>query len=290
MAPPGRARDRSRARSAPTPGGKPLGRVGRKTEFGGPRFLGVTGRREGWLRIVIPERENGEHAWIRAEKATAVRHGRLVHIDRSERRLTVRDGDRAVLRVPVAVGRAEHPTPVGRYAVTDKLEMGGPGTTYGCCALALTGHQTDLPSGWAGGDRLAIHGTSDPSSIGLAASTGCLRASDRDLRRLMRQVPLGAPVFDQSLTTSAPVASNGSARTSAQPAHSSCERREDGARRVVGAPDEHGRAGAGDRRADRAERAGAADELPSSAGRGARAAAGAAGRRARGRRGPSRRA
>ena len=177
------------------PGGKPLGRVGRKTEFGGPRLLGVTGRREGWLRIVIPERENGEHAWIRAGKARLFGTDVSIHIDRSERRLTVRDGDRAVLRVPVAVGRAEHPTPVGRYAVTDKLEMGGPGTTYGCCALALTGHQTDLPSGWAGGDRLAIHGTSDPSSIGLAASTGCLRASDRDLRRLMRQVPLGAPVF-----------------------------------------------------------------------------------------------
>ena len=177
------------------PDGKPLGRVGRKTEFGGPRFLGVTGRREGWLRIVIPERENGEHAWIREGKAKLFGTDVSVHVDRSERRLTVRDRDRVVLRIPVAVGRSEHPTPVGRYAVTDKLAMGGPGTTYGCCALALTGHQTDLPSGWAGGDRLAIHGTSDPSSIGLAASTGCLRAGDRDLRRLMRKVPLGAPVW-----------------------------------------------------------------------------------------------
>lgn len=177
------------------PSGKPLGRVGRKTEFGGPRFLSVSGHREGWLRIVIPERGNGEHAWIREGKARLFGTDVSVHIDRSERQLTVRDGDRAVLRMPVAVGRAEHPTPVGRYAVTDKLKMGGPGTTYGCCAVALTGHQTNLPSGWAGGDRLAIHGTSDQSSIGLAASTGCLRASDRDLRRLMRQVPLGAPVF-----------------------------------------------------------------------------------------------
>src|SRR5688572_6881726 len=188
-----RVKERSAFRAAPD--GKPLGRVGRKTEFGGPRFLGVTGRREGWLRIVIPERENGEHAWIRAAKARLFGTDVSIHVDRSERRLTVRDGDRAVLRIPVAVGRAEHPTPLGRYAVTDKLDMGGPGTTYGCCAVALTGHQTDLPSGWAGGDRLAIHGTSDPSSIGLAASTGCLRASHRDLRRLMRRAPLGAPVW-----------------------------------------------------------------------------------------------
>jgi hypothetical protein len=177
------------------PGGKRLGRIGRKTEFGGPRFLGVTGRREGWLRILVPERGNGEHAWIRARKARMFGTDVSLHVDRSARRLAVRDGDRVVMRLPVAVGRPEHPTPLGRYAVTDKLKMNGPGTTYGCCALALTGHQTDLPSGWAGGDRLAIHGTSDPGSIGLAASTGCLRASDRDLRRLLRRVPVGAPVF-----------------------------------------------------------------------------------------------
>ena len=178
-----------------SPGGKVLGRIGRTTEFGGPRFLGVTGNRRGWLRIVIPERPNGEHAWIKEERARLFGTDVSVRIDRSGRRLVVRKGDRAVFRMPVAVGRAEHPTPLGRYAVTDKLEMGGPGTTYGCCALALTSHQTDLPSGWAGGDRLAVHGTSDPASIGLAASTGCLRGTDRDLRRLLRLVPVGAPVF-----------------------------------------------------------------------------------------------
>ena len=202
------------------PGGKPLGRVGRKTEFGGPRFLSVTGQREGWLRIVIPERGNGEHAWIREGKRAALRHRRLGPHRSLRAALTVRDGDRAVLRMPVAVGRAEHPTPVGRYAVTDKLKMGGPGTTYGCCAVALTGHQTNLPSGWAGGDRLAIHGTSDQSSIGLAASTGCLRGqrprpAAADAAGAARRARLR-----QSLTTSAPVVSNGSARTSAQPAHS----------------------------------------------------------------------
>ena len=70
---------------------------------------------------------------------------------------------------------------------------GRPGTTYGCCALALSAHQTDLPAAWDGLDRLAIHGTQSPATIGVAASLGCLHASDRDLRRLMRTVPLGAP-------------------------------------------------------------------------------------------------
>src|ERR671918_399078 len=55
---------------------------------------------------------------------------------------------------------------------------------------------TLLPNGKIGcGDRIAIHGTNDPSSIGQASSAGCPRASDADLRVLMRRVPLGTPVL-----------------------------------------------------------------------------------------------
>jgi lipoprotein-anchoring transpeptidase ErfK/SrfK len=66
---------------------------------------------------------------------------------------------------------------------------------YGCCILALNGHQPKLPAGWQGGNRLAIHGTNAPGTIGSAASAGCLRAADSELQVLMRRVPLGTPVF-----------------------------------------------------------------------------------------------
>jgi lipoprotein-anchoring transpeptidase ErfK/SrfK len=95
----------------------------------------------------------------------------------------------------VAVGRPGNSTPLGRYAVTDRLHTGGADSPYGCCAIALTGHQVNLPAGWPGGDRLAIHGTPQTSSIGRAVSLGCLRAPTAGLRVLMRRVPLGTPVF-----------------------------------------------------------------------------------------------
>jgi lipoprotein-anchoring transpeptidase ErfK/SrfK len=41
---------------------------------------------------------------------------------------------------------------------------------------------------------MAIHGTSDPASIGAASSAGCLRAADGDLELLMDRVPAGTPV------------------------------------------------------------------------------------------------
>jgi lipoprotein-anchoring transpeptidase ErfK/SrfK len=97
--------------------------------------------------------------------------------------------------VHVGIGRPGSPTPTGRFAVTDKLSGAPYGTVYGCCILALSAHQPNLPAGWKGGDRMAIHGTSDPASIGAPSSAGCLRAGDGDLRYLMRRLPLGTPVF-----------------------------------------------------------------------------------------------
>ena len=52
-----------------------------------------------------------------------------------------------------------------------------------------------LPAGWTGGDRIAIHGTNDPGSIGVPSSAGCPHASDEDMRFLMARVPLGTPVL-----------------------------------------------------------------------------------------------
>ena len=178
------------------PGGRALAHAGRWTEFGSPRFLAVTGRRGAWLRVVVPERPNGAHAWVPADRARTGGTDLSLHIDRSAHRLTVRRGREVVRRITVGTGLPGHPTPLGRYAITDKLLMDDP--DYGCCALALTGHQTALPAGWTGLDRLAIHGTDRPGTIGTEGSYGCLHARDADLRKLMRTIPLGAPVFIRS--------------------------------------------------------------------------------------------
>jgi L,D-transpeptidase catalytic domain len=177
------------------PGGRVVARIGRRTEFGSARVLGVTGRRGGWLRVIAAEQPNGRHAWIRARAARLGATNVSLRIDRSRRRLVLRRGRRVLRRVTIAVGRPDTPTPTGRFAVTDRLRTSRPDSPYGCCAVALSGHQTELLPGWPGGDRLAIHGTPQPETIGQAVSLGCMRASTADLRALMRKVPLGAPVF-----------------------------------------------------------------------------------------------
>ena len=178
-----------------TPGGRALRRIGRRTEFGSPQVLAVLERRSGWLRIQTARLPNGRSGWIPAGAVTLDATEMSLHVDRSKRRLTLRDGDRVVRRVTVAVGRPGTETPLGRFAVTDKLRPQDPASPYGCCAIALTGHQTKIIPGWPGGDRLAIHGTPATWSVGKAVSLGCMRAHRRDLEALFRRVPLGTPIF-----------------------------------------------------------------------------------------------
>lgn len=177
------------------PGGRILERVATRTEFGSPQVLAVVGRRDGWLRVISSQLPNERRAWIPARRARLAGTDVAIVVDRSERRATLRVDGRRVRSFPVAVGRPGNETPLGRFAVTDKLRPTEGTSPYGCCAVALSGHQTRLEPGWPGGDRLAIHGTPQPETIGRAASLGCMRAHARDLRVLLRRVPLGAPVF-----------------------------------------------------------------------------------------------
>ena len=179
------------------PNGRLLARAEERTEFGSQRVMSVAARRGPWLGVVTTEMPNGELAWVNANhRGLSLRRTRYsLHADLSGRWLELRRGRRVIRRLTVAIGRPGTDTPTGRFAVTDKLNGGSFGPYYGCCVLALNGHQPNLPAGWQGGNRLAIHGTNSPGTIGAAASAGCLRAADADLQVLMRRVPLGTPVF-----------------------------------------------------------------------------------------------
>jgi len=179
------------------PAGPVVARVGAITRFGSERALGVvTVRRGRWLAVTEPGVADNRVAWVDA-RAGGLRYSRTaleIDVDLSERTLTVRSGDDVLRTASVGVGAFDSPTPTGRFAVTDKLDGASFDPTYGCCILALSAVQPNLPRGWAGGNRIAIHGTLSPSDFGQAVSAGCVHARDTDLRWLMREAPLGTPV------------------------------------------------------------------------------------------------
>ena len=179
------------------PGGAAIGRAGDTTEFGSERNFWVRRSRGAWFGVPAAELPNGELAWI--------------HYD-PERLASTRPPTTSSPTSPSGSSscasaahartlrglrrRAWLADAAGDYAVTDGLVGKGLGPYYGCCVLALTGHQQNLPADWLGGDRIAVHGT--PGAVGLAASSGCLRATDKDMVSLFARVPLGAPVFIRS--------------------------------------------------------------------------------------------
>jgi hypothetical protein len=178
-------------RSAPN--GRVVARVSSRTEFGSPQTFAVTrvlaGRRYRVVSTLLP---NGRPGWIDAAPGTFTlsRSHLSLEVDLSAGLLRLRRGARIVRTIRVGTGAGATPTPTGRFGVTDKLDGAAYSPVYGCCILALSAHQTRLPSGWTGGDRIAIHGGSTAGAV----STGCLHAATSDLRYLMRVVPLGALV------------------------------------------------------------------------------------------------
>jgi hypothetical protein len=178
------------------PRGEALVRVTPKTEWDSPRVLSVVERQGDWLAVLAPELDNGEVGWVAEDDIARLDTvGWAIKANLARRTVSVeRDGE-TIRRMRVGIGREDHPTPTGRFAVTDKLSVTDAGSPYGCCVVALTGHQTELPVGWPGGDRLAIHATEDLSGLGEQVSLGCMRADPDEARWLMETIPLGTPVF-----------------------------------------------------------------------------------------------
>ena len=176
-----------------TPDGPILAEVGGRTEFGSPQTLAVAFRKGEWLAVRSPALGNKELGWVRAGPLQLLRRPVTLEIDLSKRELAVRDAGGVKRRFTVAIGAPDTPTPTGEFSVTDKLDGPKYGPYYGCCILALSGRQPNLPQGWSGGDRLAIHGSPTPT-WGQAVSNGCPHADEPDLRYLMKTVALGSVV------------------------------------------------------------------------------------------------
>jgi hypothetical protein len=177
------------------PGGAVRIKLSARTEWGSPRIFGVIRRRGDWMSVQAPELDNGEVAWMEVNRARLDCVHWAMRANLKKRRLYVQHNGSTVRRFVIAVGRPGNSTPRGRFSVTDKLRVTDPGSPYGCCVLALSGHQTHLPPSWPGGDRLAVHATKELTSIGKAASLGCMRVTSAQARWLIKTIPIGTPLF-----------------------------------------------------------------------------------------------
>ena len=175
------------------PGGRPLMRVGPRGPLGGPLVLGVVAVRGRWVKVTAEALPNGHYAWAEFGRDVAVHPIQWALRASLSRRVlyVLRDG-RIVRTIRVGIGAPGSPTPVGHFAVAEKLT--GPfGPAFGPRIIVLTAQQPNLPPGWNRSVTYYV-GIHAGSGRGSAVSAGCLHATDAAMRDLMRAVPLGTAV------------------------------------------------------------------------------------------------
>src|SRR6478672_8365968 len=131
------------------PGGRFVAHLRAETAWGSPTIVWATERRGRWLGVVSTVLGNNRIAWldVQHDRPRMWRTQYSLHADLSARTLELLRGSRVVKRMSVGVGGPGTPTPVGRFSVTDKLIPARGLSYYGCCLLALSGHQRYLRPG-----------------------------------------------------------------------------------------------------------------------------------------------
>jgi lipoprotein-anchoring transpeptidase ErfK/SrfK len=130
------------------------------------------------------------------------RYRNYVVVNRNDFRLIYFHRLRMVKKYPIAVGQQGLETPAGLYDVQSKTVdpswsvPNEPWAGDSAGSVIPPGPDNPIKARWLGFNGAAgIHGTEDVSSLGSAASHGCIRMAIPDVKELYRKVPAHTPVF-----------------------------------------------------------------------------------------------
>lgn len=129
-----------------------------------------------------------------AEKTKPAFSDKRIKVNLASRLLTLYQGDVPIRMYPVAPGRPDSPTPLGRRRVVS-MEINPDWIDPDSDTVIPTGPGNPLGYRWIGiGGNYGIHGTNRPGSIGKYASHGCMRMYERDVEDLFSHIVKGIPV------------------------------------------------------------------------------------------------
>jgi len=133
------------------------------------------------------------HVWLKLAEAAEMQVSRnklsaptgeiCIVIDTFRRTLTILNDQKPYARFPVAIGKANSPSPIGNWKIINKGTNWGTG--FGTRWMGL-----NVPWGVYG-----IHGTNKPWSIGSMASHGCFRMFNKDVETIYPWIKNGTPVI-----------------------------------------------------------------------------------------------
>lgn len=118
---------------------------------------------------------------------------RVIVVSLQDRKLALVEGGATKKIYTVAVGKTSTPSPTGTFTIQSRVVN----PVYSHDGRVVPpGLQNPVGSRWMGLSirGYGIHGTNAPSSIGKAASHGCIRMNKSDLEELFAQVQVGDTV------------------------------------------------------------------------------------------------
>ena len=115
---------------------------------------------------------------------------RRIVVSIPDRELALIEDGRVLKVYPVAVGTRGTPSPAGQFKIVNRVVSPA---YYHEGRVIPPGKSNPLGNRWMGLDKkgYGIHGTDVPSSIGKAASHGCIRMAKRDVEELFEIVRVG---------------------------------------------------------------------------------------------------
>jgi lipoprotein-anchoring transpeptidase ErfK/SrfK len=156
----------------------------------------VLGEEGDFFKVSVPARPNGSVGYIKkSEVVTYVTPFKMVIAVRS-RNMKVFECGKEIMSASVAVGTPKAQTPTGTFFLVDLVRpKRGPNGPYGPYAFGISGYSNVFQRFGGGDGRIGIHGTNQPSSIGQAISSGCIRLDNANMTKIAKTLFLGTPVI-----------------------------------------------------------------------------------------------
>ena len=181
--------------AAPSSAAKPVARIKAGINTFGRVVFRLLGTEGDFYKVMAPARPNGLTGYIQKSLATTYATPYSVEISLSAKTLRVKECGAELFSAAVAVGKTKTPTPTGSFFLVDLLRpKGGSNGAYGPFAFGLSGYSKVLQKFGAGDGRVGIHGTNQPSLIGTAVSSGCIRIDNATITKMADTLFLGSPV------------------------------------------------------------------------------------------------
>lgn len=129
--------------------------------------------------ILIDNADKQEYVDYSSKTAKKTEYSIFIEVE--DKALYLLEGGKCIKKFPIASGKSGWPSPIGYWKIISKGDWG---EGFGGRWMGL-----DVPWG-----KYGIHGTSREDSIGGAASHGCIRMYNDDVKELYNIVPHGTPV------------------------------------------------------------------------------------------------